>query len=66
MHQHFSLPPLTITRDDGRVTISWYPPTGVLEETKTLTDPWAEVRGATNPYTTQIIFQANRFFRIRH
>ena len=66
VHRHFSLPPLTITRDDPRVTINWYPATGALEEAPTVTGPWGDVRGAVSPYTTQMSLQGNRFFRVRH
>jgi hypothetical protein len=66
VHRHLSLPPLTIARDGGRVTITWYPPTGALEQATTVTGPWGDVQGAKSPYTTQINLQTNRFFRVKH
>jgi Bacterial Ig domain len=47
----------------GKVAVSWVG-FGTLESAPTVTGPWSEVSGATNPYTTDATGPAS-FFRLR-
>jgi hypothetical protein len=58
-------PLLTITRNNGTVTLSWFPnlPGHVLQEAPTVDGPWVTAANASNPQTVATTGSA-RFFRL--
>jgi hypothetical protein len=56
---------LTITRQNGGVTVSWTG-SGTLQQTDTLTGSWSDVPGAESPYTVPAnALASQKFYRVR-